>query len=163
MKTHPNFKSLDENVQNADKMYDYIGYVIRNQQDLKKKVSVYDTVTTQYFNSNKLQDFKIDLEKIDRLYYINHEKAVETGDDDVGDDFFQLVARMQGEFYIEMNAIKCCNNVGGNCQCGGGGFILVSRDVQYFVKQLLNGCSRYDYTRIYDSLRKDGIYVEEQK
>ena len=69
---------------------------------------------------------------------------------------------MQGEFYIEMKAIRyncfdlCCVDL-------GAGTIFVSRDANLFMKHVLPNNSRYNKTLIYESLRKDDIYIKEEE
>ena len=94
--THPNFKSIDENVKNANAINNQVGRAINNQKYFEKITTPWET--THYWKDKKIQDFKIDLEKIDRLYYIYC--------DEEGEEY-DLVCRMQGEFYINMRA-NCC-------------------------------------------------------
>ena len=73
MKTHPNFQSLDETVQDTNAIYNYVGRAIRYQDNFKKRYTP-DDVTVEYFNRNwkEFENFQVDAEKIDRLYFIEN-------------------------------------------------------------------------------------------
>ena len=147
LQTHPNFKSLDPNIQTVDAMAHEVGYAIRRQRKITKLINPKD------WKNRKPKDFKIDLEKIDRLYYIYCDDA---------ENYFNLLCRMQGEFYIEMKAIRY-NCFDLCCVDRGAGTIYVSRDANLFMTQVLPNNSRYDKTLIYESLRKDDIYIKEEE
>ena len=40
LRKHPNFKNIDKNVQNADTIYNQIGYAIDNQQYFEKNINL---------------------------------------------------------------------------------------------------------------------------
>ena len=151
LQTHPNFKSLDPNIQTADVMAHEVGYAIRRQRKITKLINPAEI--SHYWKIRKPKDFKIDLEKIDRLYYIYCDDA---------ENYFNLLCRMQGEFYIEMKAnhYNCFDLC---CVDRGIGTIYVSRDANLFMTQVLPNNSRYDKTLIYESLRKDDIYIKEEE
>ena len=151
LQTHPNFKSIDENVQTADAMDDEVGYAIRKQKKIIKFTTREEI--SRYWKNRKLQDFKIDLEKIDRLYYIYCDYA---------ENYFNLICRMQGEFYIEMEA-KFYSCYGLCCLDRCAGTIFVSRDANLFMKCVLPYNSRYNKNLIYESLRGDDIYIKEEE
>ena len=106
LKTHPNFKSVDENIRNADAIYNQVGWAIDNQQYFQKTTIPWETC----FSVNEFPNFKIDLEKVDRLYYI---------DCDEDEERYKLICRIQGEFYIYMTANPC------SCHSKLKGFIFV--------------------------------------
>ena len=92
MKTHPNFKNLNpnKNVADADAIYTYLGKdALINQEKFKKITS----------DQENFKNFKIELENIDRLYYV---------------DTNFLTARLEGKIYVEMKLgkIVITRNVG---------------------------------------------------
>ena len=121
----------------------------------KKKITKLTTPEeiSHYWKSRKLQDFKIDLEKIDRLYYIYCDYA---------ENYFNLMCRMQGEFYIEMEAkFYSCYDLCCFDRCAGT--IFVSRDADLFMKRVLPNSSRYNKNLTCESLRRDDIYIKEEE
>ena len=132
LKTHPNFKSVDENIRTADAMYNHVGWAIDNQQYFQKTTIPWETG----FSINEFPNFKIDLEKVDRLYYI---------DCDEDEDRYKLICRIQGEFYIYMTANLC------SCHSKLKGFIFVGRDANLFMKVVLFRNPQCEETLIYES------------
>ena len=140
------FQSVDETIKNIDTMKNYIGRAIDNQKYLTK-------TTTQWeyknywgkYNNSTLRNFKINLEKIDRLYYIHRNNY---------NSAYRLVARMQGEFYIEMWVHFIDNDdVFGN--------IFVCRNANLFMRHIsLNESRIYNQKLIYKLLTKDGVYID---
>ena len=122
--THPNFKSIDENVKNANAINDQVGRAINNQKYFEKITTPWDI--THYWKDKKIQDFKIDLEKIDRFYYIYC--------DEEGEEY-DLICMMQGEFYINMRA-NCCISSAEFMDYGTGN-IFISRDANLFMNRVL--------------------------
>ena len=100
---------------------------------------------------NELENFEIDLELIDRLYYIYYSGKY-------SQDAFQMVARMDykgRKVYFELIAL--CPFY-GFC-LGGGGLIFVSGDANLFMRLIMT--NKHPSNLIYKSLREDGIRVEE--
>ena len=138
LQTSPNFKSVDENVHNIDTIKDIVGYAIDNQKYFEKTTTPWDS-----WKGKNIQDFKIELEKIDRLYYIFGNEL---------ENEYNLVCRMQGEFYIQMIAY-CCNF----SPVYSDGSIFVSRDANLFMKVVLPNNPHYNKTLIYESLRGPAV------
>ena len=136
IQTHPNFKSIVKNVQTADTMDDQVGRAIDRQKSFEKNTTSFETAF--YWKNKNIQDFKIDLEKVDRLYYIYC---------DENEEKYDLICRMQREFYIIM---KSTNR--------GSGCIFFCRDPDSFMKCLL---LYHNKTLIHESLKKDGIYPKD--
>ena len=160
-KTHPNFKSVDPNVKNSYTISNYMGIALFFQHLFEKRTTPWET---QHWDDNDkaLQNFEINLKKIDRLYYIYHnnnnnfEKQIK----------FRLIARMEEEekkhIYVELAAERCPHR-GFPCKTSGG-FIFVSRDVDFFMKLVLTRAEeKEDLNKelIYKSLQNDSIYVDE--
>ena len=152
LKTHPDFQSLEANVQTAKTMYKYVGEALTYSYMFEKRTTPWEA---QQWDYDALQEFKIDLEKVDRLYYIYHY------DDNVSGRKFEMIARMEYEeapLYVELSA--GCDYTGFDCQ--GGGQIFVSRDANLFMKLVLAEEKDLNKNLIYKSLREDRIYVEEE-
>ena len=147
IQTHPNFKSVVANVQDAGTIDEYVEYAIDNQEKFYKKMPPWEI--KDIGGRDKLQKFKIDLEKIDRLYYINYK--------DEDEPEYDLITTMQYEnnnpIYVEMLAkYPRSYDIEGS--------IYISQHVNSFMKLVLSD-NRYDKTLIYKSLREDGIYIDD--
>ena len=147
--THPNFKSLDPLVKDAETMDEYLGAALLYQRQLEKKTTPWEA---QQWDYDALQEFEINLEKVDRLYHIDYE------DIGCGRRCFEMIARMEYEdeqlLYVELQA---------SCDFSEeGGFIFISKDANIFMKLVL---AENDINRdpIYESLQEDSIYVEEEE
>ena len=112
-KTHPDFQSLFPKFSNAEILYDYLCGVLCHQN--KHCRSTPPREMHRWNNDDsELQKFKIDLEQVDRLYYLDDS---ETG---IGDGkYYIMICRMQYEgesLYIAFYAkaqffcYKCENN-----------------------------------------------------
>ena len=148
--THPDLKSVDPNIRDADDILEYIYGALEYQW-------MFDTRTTPWerdqWDDKELQNFKIMVEYIDRIYHIWFY------DDGVTGQEFRLIARMDyggQHLYVEMNAN--CDFTGFDCQ--GQGNFYVSRDANLFMKTVLNKACKSHL--IYKSLQEDGIICEEQ-
>ena len=121
---------------------------------LKKKTTPWEK--TNYWG-DKLQEFKIDLEKVERVYHISNDGVDEENDNDVIGKCYSFVARMQGGFYVilEADTCECCSKFYGD--------IFVTRDPNSFMTQLSSSYNGYNNTLVYESMRKDGISFEEEK
>ena len=79
--------------------------------------------------------------------------------DEEGEEY-DLVCRMQGEFYINMKA-NCCISSAEFMDYGIGN-IFISRDANLFMNRVLPSNYKYNKALIYESLKKDGIYIHEE-
>ena len=169
IKTHPNFQSVVEDVQNAKTIFEYVGHALQFQKDFDKEIIPSEINEYDYddddddnnnFGNDKLEKFKIDLEKIDRLYYIKY----------TDDQTYRLVARMQynkeekrslDPIYVEMYAFY--DYYSENIK----GIIYVSRNVNDFMKFVFYSIALYNRQNqkylICESLKKDGIYIDEME
>ena len=163
VQTHPNFKSVVENVQNAETIRKYVGDAIASQGKFEKRMPSWEINEIMGGCNENLQKFKIDLEKIDRLYHVGY-------DDQDGDDYptkcYELIARMQyynnGPIYFTLSAIfPFTFEIEGN--------IYVSRHVNSFMNLIFSDIDKDLYfcrpnkTLISQSLRDDGIYIFEKE
>ena len=148
IKTHPNFKSFVESVVDATGIYDKIGErMYDDMDDLERKV----LKPCGESEEKNLKSIKIDLEKIDRLYYIDRED-----DEDDGEINVFLTARMRygaGEgnyIYIDLAG---SHSIYYQASCGD---IAITRDAELFLKFI----HELQETIVYRSLIDDGILVK---
>jgi len=152
IKTHPNFKSVYFEVKNADDMDDYVGNPLCHQSDFYRSTMPWEKTL---WEDKELENFEIDLEFVDRLYYIYY--ATKNAGTKL-EEAFQIVARMDykgRKVYFELLAI--CTFWG--FMIAGGGLIFVSEDPNLFMKLIMT--NKHPSDLIYQSLREDGIRVEE--
>ena len=151
LKTHPEFRSAEVTVRDADTMDDYLGEALFHQHMFDKRTTPWEVKEWDY---DFLQEFRIDLEKVDRLYHIWHMN------DNVSNREFQFIARMDYEgkpLYVEL--IASCDYTGFECQ--GGGYIFISRDPSLFMKVVLSEGDHLNKKLIHQLLQEDMIYIEE--
>ena len=143
------FKSCNPNVvQREDIICFYVEKFIKFQHTFDKNTIPCEMNSWDF---EDLNSFKIDENKVDRLYHM----YCETGMFHIE---FEVIVRMQYNdkpLYAEMV---------GNCFTGVG-HIFLSRDVDVFMKCVLRSSkfndSRYNYKAIYELLKEDGIHLEE--
>ena len=146
MDLHPNFRSIVSDVQSLDE----INSKLKNKPNDK---IITTTITTDYNPINfqhdflkatppqeeklwlktDLQKFKIDLQQIDRLYYINNET------DNESSSSYDLIVRLnnyyyycneEGPLYAHLGA--CTSNFGSSSSSSSG-FIFVTTNVYIFL------------------------------
>lgn len=146
--THPNFKSLNPSITNADCMYNRIGEALRHQRDFEKKTSPLEMKEWEY---EKLQSFEINLAEVDRLYYIhffNHGIDRE----------FRMIARVklhhQPPLYVKLEA-RCDKD---GFEKFGSGYVYISRDASLFIKLVIMDTDNKN--DIFKSLARDGIEID---
>ena len=153
LKTHPNFNSVVPKVQDAKTMNVLVSEPLMYQYEYKKKTTPWEA---KQWDPEALRRFEIKLENIDRLYCI--------GLYCIGISF-AIIARLEYEedsLYIIMM---------GNYDCFRSGYIFITKDVNVFIKVVIpdlffivsDGEYISNKNLIYNSLREDGIYVEEEK
>ena len=170
LQTHPDFKSVDSNVTNANTLGEILCEALQNQHNFEKRTT---PVEMQSWNSYEaLQQFTIDLEKVDRLYHVYYYN------DETSLRFFHMIARMeynnnnnnnnnQGYIFVELQAN--CDFTGFDCQ--GGGVIFISENANLFMRLVLgetfmdeefNKCLIYDFLKEDDDYDYDAITVERE-
>ena len=173
MKTHPNFKTANPKISNVDAIYDYIGKAFSNQNRYIKTTTPWEE---KHWNKRELQNFEINLDDIDRLYYIDYYSDYRMDYD---------LARYRLVVRIEYNGRGCCSN-GSNGTLNQNhqdhvyveliaGYdnhypperkftraehvIFVSRDASLFMSLVL----RNPKDPIYEFLAEDGIIIDQQQ
>ena len=155
MDSNLDFKSCYSNIQHANTILDYV-------EDALDSQDLFDKNTTPYekndFDFEELQSFKIDVDKIDRLYHINYEPIYRFQTN------YELIVRMQYDakpLYVELFG-NCCEIHG--FRWDGVGHIFISRNADIFMKCVLRirkyESSKYNIKAIYESLKNDGIRFE---
>lgn len=150
MRTHPKFQSLVRDVQTADEMDVMIGLALSYQEMFDRRTSPWEM---HMWDQDDLQNFKVDLEKVDRLYHIKFE------DDELEQRNFELVVRLEHEpkTWIFVELVAGCDFTGFECR--GGGEIYLSFDPKVFLKSVLNW--DYNIQSIWRSMMDDGYQVGE--
>ena len=146
---HPNFKSLDPNFTDIETIYNYLRYPFIFQSDFLKKTTPSEK---KMWRERKLQSFKIILEKIDRLYYIN------VNIDDFNQEItYHLLARQNKGYkklYIEMRCVVC--NKGD--EYNSKGLIFISFNLNIFMQIISRNLATEIKTLIYRFIEEDGDY-----
>ena len=145
IETHPNFKSINPNICNANDMFEYIGEALDSQH-------LFEIRTTPWeMDDKELQKFSIVEKYIDRIYHI----CVHDGDI----QHYRLIARMdykeQKHYYVNMMA-DCYSSC--DFQEGGNGHIYVSGDANVFMNTVLD--KECESHLIFKSLEEDGIKID---
>ena len=148
--THPHFKTVVPYITNVEGINNLVGTALDYQYMFHRKTTPLELKEWDY---DELQKFEINLEIVDRLYYIK-EDCHSNGSE------FQLIVRMDYKgthLYVELAA--SCDYTGFDCV--GGGYIFVSRDADLFMKLVLEPqCAK---NLIYKSLAEDGIHAEAEE
>lgn len=142
--THRDFQTLVHGVQDAETMNILVGRAICHQYLFDRRTSPREV---SLWEPGELQEFNIDLEKVDRLYHIHNND----------DDIFELVARveyMDRYLFVELS---------GSCyftcfECRGGGQIYVTYSGSLFTKIITTNMQQEEL--FYQSLAQDGYQVE---
>ena len=162
METHPDFQSLDPNVENAEDIYRRVKYGMESQENFKK-------ITIPSLDNDN-DDIRIDLKKIDRLYFIEgkqfHHRLYFLPDNNENyynktPKHYYLFGRMEKNVYFIMWSWHCfgCSK--------SEGVIFVSRDPFLLIKIIFSpSYNNYKYndikSMIVKSLTKDGIVEKEE-
>ena len=151
--THPNFKSLDPNIQNIKDIEKILKVPLHYQYILEKHTTPFEMQKDWNNNNELLQQFRITVEDIDRLYCIKHNLY----ENSMYIDIYNLIIRMQYEgkpIYVELCFISDYGNKFGK--------IYVSRNANIFMNVVLRQYKDINKNLIYNSLLNDDhVYVEE--
>lgn len=144
-----NFLSLDASVANQDDIADLLGEALTYQYLFDKRASPWERAS---WDDHDLDSFRIQVDMIQRLYYISHY------DDGVSGREYELVVRtVHKERAVYAKLTAGCDFTGFECQ--GGGEIYITYDAQIFLKSILSG--DIDLHGIWKSMVADGLEVEE--
>lgn len=150
MQTNANFKSFVPQVNDAESMDDFVGQALWYQYMFERKTSPWEMAR---WEDGELQKFQINLEDVDRLYFIN------SFNDNVSGSIFSLLIRMiykEQKVFVELSA--GCDYTGFECQ--GGGDIFVTMNAKLFSKVIIS--TEYNMELLYRALKEDGYDVDEQ-
>ena len=166
-KTHPDFKSLQPNIENAKTIYNYLSNIYKFQNIFHKKTTPCEK---RYWKHRAIDNFKINVQNIDRLYYLKRykidrlyylERYKNNNDSDSDNDstnkiiIYKMIARLDHNkkpIYVEMTAYSCF--------CCRNGDIFISSNVNLFMKLVLTQNRNINRHLIYNSLKRDGIYMD---
>ncbi|XP_045586244.2 uncharacterized protein [Procambarus clarkii] len=140
-------KSLIPGVATVDTMDAIVGHALSYQKMFERKTSPWEM---ELWREGELENFIVDLKKVDRLYHIYN------CDDDVTGSEYELLVRMEhNDQHVFVELIAGCDFTGFDCD--GGGEIYVSFNANLFFKTV---GTRYDEDLIYQSLIEDEYRVE---
>ncbi|XP_069957189.1 uncharacterized protein [Cherax quadricarinatus] len=146
MQTQTCFKSLDDEVSTVSDIYNMVGYALQHQYMFKRRTS---PLEMDLWEEGELQNFEVDLKKVDRLYHIY-------GRDCYGDNY-ELMVRMAYKdrpIFVEMMAR--CSNTDFECQ---GGYIYISFSANIFVDTIRMNYNGDLLELLLSSLREDGYSI----
>ena len=147
--THPDFISLNPNVRNANDMYQILFDVLDFCDVMEKCVP---PVEKEFWKDEKLKYFTIDLDNVDRLYYVRTDWSFAKAS-------WELIIRIQqdmgrqpplyihlfGEMYIDLTDLT--DKVGG--------FMFLCHDASMFMRIVSRSDINMDI--IHQSLAEDGV------
>lgn len=146
--THHNFKSIQNKIQNVEDIYNVIGTLLVHQSKFPVRFPPDEFV---HWNGKVLDQFGIDLEKIDRLYHVSCNEVS-------GRLEYELAARMDYEgrcLYVHAKSVMNWAWDG----LVGEGEIYLTFDPQVFLKSTIS--SNCNPQGIWKSMVEDGFLVEE--
>ena len=166
IKTHPDFKSVDEKFRDATMINEYLREALNNQENFDR--------TFFPMHDDKLQKFIMNVSQINRLYHIHKtrtgSKEFEDGSNDVE---CVLIAKIDdnnnnnnndggdgdGDIYVEMG-MEIYGGSGGDIVYG---HIFFSRDPSVFMNLVLTNNNYFiNKLLIYKSLTEDGIHLKNE-
>ena len=137
MQTHPNFKSASPEIKDMNDLNTFMSGPLARQYLFAREM-----IPPLLINS-----FKIDLEKIDRLYYFNYVKA-----NDGGVTEYSMIIRLDNEsqpLYVDFTAFH-----DEDFEENMSGYIFISADVDLFMKVIAD---TLNHTRWYLNHKKDSL------
>ena len=151
IKTHSDFKSLDPSIRDATDI-ERIGHIaLVFQYRYKKRTTPVEFLTWDYPN------LEINLELVDRLYYIKNGKIYYG----LFQNHFEMVGRMQQQqsfIYFALTTRVDEKNIRNWDQIQGS--IYYSQNPYLFMKIILMNCTFLNKDIIYNSLKEDDIYIK---
>lgn len=154
IKTHSNFKSLDPSIRDATDIERKGHIALLFQYRYKKRTTPVEFLTWDY------QNLEINLELVDRLYYIKSGKIYYG----LFRNHFEMVGRMQqfdekSFIYFALTTtvdekLTAKNNIRNWDQIQGS--IYYSQNPYLFMKVILKNCTFLNKDIIYNSLKQDG-------
>ena len=142
-KLHPDFISFDPKVCNIWDIRNIVSEAIFHQDMFDRKTPPWEK---KLWNLEDLKAFIIDLEEVDRIYFINCDS----------DEEYNMVARLnhRGEsIYVQMLA----NSDSSGFECQGHGNILICRDANLFLDMLQDIRNKHPIRK---ALMDDGVELK---
>ena len=176
MKTHPNFKTAIAKFSNADTIYKCIREPLLQQHMFIKATTPWEE---KNWNKGELKDFEINLDDVDRLYYIDSHRDYGLLSDigrykvvvrieyngprncsyiSSGNHISDTGNRQPDILYVELSArYDCLYHPNG--MFSRSSRIFISRDARLFMSLVLGTPS----DSVYELLAEDGIIIEQQQ
>lgn len=147
---HESLKSYIASVQSHDDLSECMEPAFSYQFMFERKTSPWEMSS---WNQDELQNFKVETEKIDRVYY------VKCSDDDFGSDFYLLCRMKHGDKHVFVEFAAGCDYTGFDCQ-GGGDIYVTSNPNTFYNEAIQNVDDKENHTVILKALLEDGYQVE---
>lgn len=144
------FKSYVSSVKTLDDLLECMEPALSYQFLFERKTSPWEM---SCWNQNELQNFKVEAEKVDRVYYV---KCTE---DDYGSDFYLLCRMKYADKHVFVEFAAGCDYTGFDCQ--GGGDIYITFDPSNFYNEALQNLHDDDGRNLLlHALQEDGCHVD---
>lgn len=148
-----NFKSFDKSIKSAKDLYAKIGFALEHQNKCICNAMLYE-IEKEEEKEKELEEFKIKLENIDRIYYIfTDENTVQSN--------YYLLARLDNQNLFRYVELIYYHNK--DYAPKSVGTIFFCSDIYTFVKIVLPLLRSKKKDYIYNSIIKDTIHFEKEK
>lgn len=145
-----NFKSLVCNIKCQEDIFNLIGEILNSQCTFSRTTTPWEIAL---WDKNELENFRIKIDKVDRLYYINY-----INDDLLGKWFYLLIRMLYKESFVFVQMTNTYNpmSIIGRTL---GVDLFITRDPNIFSK-VIKHPSACEIQLIYKSLIDDGYEIE---
>ena len=144
--THPDFKSMEPNIQDAETMKFHLGDALAYEQKFVRWVPPWEL---SQWGDGELERFQVQLDQVNRLY-----DMLPNGENDCEREF-RMLARMNYEgrhVFINFQG-SFCGYFGSSCQ--DYGIIFISNDGETFMRSFRSE----NEDLVLKSLAEDGIFI----
>ena len=170
---HRNFKCTDPSVFKASDIYDSLNGYLNHWKTGAILSYTYSEMGENLWDVIDLTGFHIDVDKIDRLYYLRGGSRGSLRITKNGQIFRSCVCICRMGFlgkpvYVFLQCTfpdKCiCNdNNRYKCRCDGGGTVFISENAGLFMKLAFGRvAAEWDRKRIHESLIRDNVNLEDE-
>ncbi|XP_050710585.1 uncharacterized protein LOC126995225 [Eriocheir sinensis] len=145
-----NLKSFVAKVKTYDDLLECMEPALSYQFMFERKTSPWEMFE---WDQNELQNFKVEAEKIDRVYYVH------CTEDELGSDFYVLCRMKYANKHVFVEFAAGCDYTGFDCQ--GGGEIYITFNATNFFNEALQNLHDTDDTNVLlHALQEDGYHVD---
>lgn len=145
-----NLKSFVAKVSTYDDLLECMEPALSYQFMFERKTSPWEM---SEWDQNELQKFKVEAEKIDRVYYVH------CTENEFGSDFYVLCRMKYADKHVFVEFVAGCDYTGFDCQ--GGGEIYVTLNANNFFNEALQKLDDTDDVNLLlHALQEDGHHVD---